>query len=101
MYSELLRQILRKGEKSWTILIVHFEILAQNVENLKIFYETLFGWKIFNAPIEGIDYWIIQTVPTDEKACSNDPTSTAACPKNSNPTKNPSTTSPSKTWTNT
>jgi predicted enzyme related to lactoylglutathione lyase len=47
--------------------IIHFEIPAKNIENMKIFYETLFGWKIIHAPIEGMDYWVIQTVPTDEK----------------------------------
>ena len=43
--------------------IVHFEIPADNVEKLKRFYEV-FGWKITQAsgPIE---YWVIQTVPTD------------------------------------
>jgi predicted enzyme related to lactoylglutathione lyase len=44
--------------------IVHFEIPADNVEKLKRFYEEVFGWKITQAsgPIE---YWVIQTVPTD------------------------------------
>ncbi|MCL2359098.1 MAG: VOC family protein [Nitrososphaerota archaeon] len=46
--------------------IVHFEIPANNVEKIKKFYENVFGWKIVQAggPIE---YWIIQTVPTDNK----------------------------------
>ncbi|MDR0373652.1 MAG: VOC family protein [Nitrososphaerota archaeon] len=46
--------------------IVHFEIPADNVEKIKRFYEEVFGWKIIQAggPIE---YWIIQTVPTDNK----------------------------------
>jgi uncharacterized protein len=45
--------------------IVHFEIPADDVEKLKTFYEKVFGWKIIQAdgPIE---YWVIQTVPTDE-----------------------------------
>ena len=44
--------------------IVHFEIPANDVDKLKRFYEEVFGWKITQAsgPIE---YWIIQTVPTD------------------------------------
>ena len=45
--------------------IVHFEIPAQDVEKLKEFYEKLFGWKIELIP-GPVDYWIIQTVPTDE-----------------------------------
>jgi Predicted enzyme related to lactoylglutathione lyase len=46
--------------------IVHFEIPADEVSKLKAFYEQVFGWTIVQAggPIE---YWIIQTVPTDQK----------------------------------
>lgn len=46
--------------------IIHFEIPANNVEKLKKFYEELFGWTITLAP-GPIEYWVIQTVPTDEK----------------------------------
>ncbi len=46
--------------------IVHFEIPANNVEKIKGFYEQVFGWKIIQA--EGpIEYWLIQTVPVDDK----------------------------------
>ncbi len=46
--------------------LIHFEIPANNVEKVKGFYEQIFGWKIIQAagPIE---YWLIQTVPVDEK----------------------------------
>jgi predicted enzyme related to lactoylglutathione lyase len=47
--------------------IIHFEIPATNVEVLKSFYEAVLGWKIIKAPLGGTDYWLIQTVPTDEK----------------------------------
>jgi predicted enzyme related to lactoylglutathione lyase len=47
--------------------IVHFEIPATDVEKLKAFYEGLFGWKIFKVPMGGMEYWLIYTVPTDEK----------------------------------
>jgi len=47
--------------------IVHFEIPAANVGKLKAFYEGLFGWKILKAPMGGMEYWLIHTVPTDEK----------------------------------
>jgi len=47
--------------------IIHFEISANNVETLKSFYENVLGWNIFKAPVGGQDYWLIQTVPTDEK----------------------------------
>jgi uncharacterized protein len=47
--------------------IIHFEIPAQNVEKLKSFYENLFGWKIVKTPGDFMEYWVIQTVPTDDK----------------------------------
>ena len=47
--------------------VIHFEIPADNVEKLKGFYEKLFDWKIIHTPVESMDYWIIQTVPTDDK----------------------------------
>jgi predicted enzyme related to lactoylglutathione lyase len=47
--------------------IVHFEIPATDVGKLKTFYEGLFGWKIFKVPMGGAEYWLIHTVPTDEK----------------------------------
>ena len=45
--------------------IIHFEIPANDVEKLKKFYEDIFGWTIILAP-GPIEYWIIQTVPTDQ-----------------------------------
>jgi predicted enzyme related to lactoylglutathione lyase len=47
--------------------IVHFEIPAADVGKLETFYEGLFGWKILKAPMEGMEYWLIHTVPTDDK----------------------------------
>lgn len=47
--------------------IVHFEIPALDVEKLEDFYVGVFGWKIFKVPMPGIDYWLVNTVPTDEK----------------------------------
>ncbi|XHH10413.1 MAG: VOC family protein [Candidatus Bathyarchaeia archaeon] len=52
--------------------VIHFEIPAIDVEKLRLFYEQLFGWKIFQYP-GPIDYWIIQTVPTDEKGMLQHP----------------------------
>jgi uncharacterized protein len=46
--------------------LIHFEIPASDVAKLKAFYEQVFGWTILQA--EGpIEYWIIQTVPTDQQ----------------------------------
>ena len=47
--------------------VVHFEIPADNIEKLSVFYSKLFDWKIIHSPVEGMDYWVIHTVPTDEK----------------------------------
>jgi predicted enzyme related to lactoylglutathione lyase len=47
--------------------IIHFEIPANNMEKLKEFYEKLFDWKIIHSPAGDMDYWVIHTVPTDEK----------------------------------
>ena len=46
--------------------IIHFEIPADDVEKLRKFYSKLFGWKIEKTP-GPMDYWMIQTVPIDEK----------------------------------
>jgi predicted enzyme related to lactoylglutathione lyase len=53
--------------------IVHFEIPADNIEKLSKFYSKLFDWKIIHTPVEGMDYWMIQTVPTDDKGMTQRP----------------------------
>lgn len=45
---------------------MHFEIPADDVEKLRRFYADLFGWKIERSPGQ-IEYWVIETVPVDEK----------------------------------
>jgi predicted enzyme related to lactoylglutathione lyase len=52
--------------------LIHFEIPAEDVEKLKAFYEKVFGWKIVQAD-SPIEYWVIQTVPTDEKGMLQHP----------------------------
>jgi predicted enzyme related to lactoylglutathione lyase len=61
------------GEILMDHTIVHFEIPADKVEKLVKFYEQLFAWKIIHAPVEGMDYWIIHTVPTDDKVMPQRP----------------------------
>lgn len=46
--------------------IIHFEIPAADAKKLKQFYAGLFGWKIEKYP-GPMEYWMIQTVPTDDK----------------------------------
>jgi predicted enzyme related to lactoylglutathione lyase len=55
------------GAKFMDNTIVHFEIPADNVEKLGKFYSSLFKWRIIHTPVENMDYWVIQTVPTDDK----------------------------------
>jgi predicted enzyme related to lactoylglutathione lyase len=52
--------------------IVHFEIPADQPERAVKFYRELFGWEInrFEGSSdgrEGFEYWMVKTVPTDEK----------------------------------
>lgn len=47
--------------------VTHFEVPANDVERAKKFYSDIFGWKLADAGIEGWDYTIIHTGPTDEK----------------------------------
>jgi len=52
--------------------IIHFEIPANDVQKLKSFYENVLGWKIIKSPMP-MEYWLIQTVPTDEKGMLKKP----------------------------
>ena len=52
--------------------IIHFEIAATDFEKLKKFYAGLFGWKIEKYP-GPVEYWLIQTVPVDEKGMALSP----------------------------
>ncbi len=46
--------------------IIHLEIPTEDVTKLRQFYSELFGWKINRAP-GPIEYYMIETVPVDEK----------------------------------
>ncbi len=49
--------------------IVHFEIPADDPERAAKFYRELFGWDVkkFEDPAVAMEYWMVQTVPTDAK----------------------------------
>ncbi len=51
--------------------VQHFEIYGDDPAKLSEFYKSLFGWKIDKAP--GMDYWMIRTVPTDDKGMPTQP----------------------------
>lgn len=53
--------------------VVHFEIPADDPDKLASFYSSLFGWQINKMPGDGFDYWMTQTVPTDDKGMPTEP----------------------------
>lgn len=56
--------------------IVHFEIPADNPERAAKFYRDLFGWDIKQyegSAAGGIDYWMVQTVPTNAEGMPTRP----------------------------
>ena len=56
--------------------IVHFEIPADQPERAVKFYQELFGWNVEHyegTAAGGIDYWMVRTVPTDEKGMPTRP----------------------------
>lgn len=68
--------------------IIHFEIPATNVEKLKQFYTGVFGWKIENYP-GPMEYWMIQTVPTDDKGVLKRPGVNGGMVKKERPEQKP------------
>jgi uncharacterized protein len=58
--------------------IVHFEIPADQPERAAKFYRELFGWEITRwegsgNEREGFEYWMVSTVPTDDKGMPTRP----------------------------
>ena len=56
--------------------VVHFEIPADQPERAAEFYRELFGWEIKHlgpAGSGGIEYWLVQTVPTDAEGRPTEP----------------------------
>lgn len=68
--------------------IIHFEIPTDNVEKLRKFYSKLFGWKIEKTP-GPVDYWMIETVPVDEKGMPLRPGVNGGMMKRQNPEHKP------------
>jgi uncharacterized protein len=53
--------------------IVHFEIPVDDPERAAKFYRELLGWEISRwegstGAAEGAEYWMVRTVPIDDKA---------------------------------
>ncbi len=47
--------------------VVHFEIPYDDMHRVSGFYEKIFGWKIEEMPMEGMEYFMAHTGPTDKK----------------------------------
>jgi predicted enzyme related to lactoylglutathione lyase len=63
--------------------IVHFEIPAYDLEKMRSFYSRIFGWKI--EKYGEMDYWTIETVPTDDKGNPTRPGVNGGMMKKQNP----------------
>jgi predicted enzyme related to lactoylglutathione lyase len=72
--------------------VIHFEIPANYVEKIKTFYTSLFGWKIEKVP-GGMEYYVITTVPVDEKGNLLRPGVNGGLYKKDQPQQQPVTTS--------
>ena len=45
--------------------VVHFEIPADDIEKIRSFYQSLFGWKFAKYP-GPTTYYLVETVPVDD-----------------------------------
>ena len=68
--------------------IVHFEIPADDVEKIRKFYSSLFGWKIERMP-GPMEYWGIATVPVNDKGMPERPGVNGGMMKRQNPERKP------------
>ena len=53
--------------------VVHFEIPADDMTRAEKFYNDNFGWKITKVPMPGGEYFLVNTVDTDEKGMPKSP----------------------------
>lgn len=53
--------------------VVHFDLPADDPDQLAAFYSGLFGWQITKVPMGDMDYWMVQTVPSDNQGMPTQP----------------------------
>ena len=53
--------------------IVHFEIPADSMKRAIDFYQNLFGWQFVQVGEGDMEYWLIMTVPVDDKGMPTEP----------------------------
>ena len=53
--------------------VVHFEIPVDDAQRASTFYSETFGWQLTKVPMQGMDYWMVTTVETDEKRMPKKP----------------------------
>ena len=51
--------------------VSHFEVVFDNKERAKKFYQTMFGWQFQEMP--GMDYVMAMTAEGDQKGCPKEP----------------------------
>jgi len=68
--------------------IIHLEIPATDITKLKQSYAGLFNWKIEKYP-GPIEYWMIQTDPTDDKGMLLRPEVKGGMTKKEHPNQKP------------
>ena len=56
-----------------THAVVHFEIPADDPEKLASFYRDLFDWQVVRTGVGDLEYWMLQTVPTDQQGMPTEP----------------------------
>ncbi len=53
--------------------VVHFEIPAEDMARAEKFYKENFDWNITKVPMAGGEYFLVNTVDTDEKGMPKSP----------------------------
>jgi len=53
--------------------VVHFEIPYKESKRARHFYENVFGWDIKDSGMEGLEYFIATTGPTDKDRMPKEP----------------------------
>jgi uncharacterized protein len=81
-------------EKVMDHTIVHFEIPADQPERAAKFYGELFGWDISKFEgsgddRDGFEYWMVRTVPSDEKGMPSRPGVNGGLMRRMYPTQQP------------
>lgn len=53
--------------------VVHFEIPADDLARAQKVYTKVFGWNAQKVPMPGVEYYMVNTVPVDQKGMPKEP----------------------------